>query len=239
MYSDLARWWPLISPPEEYAEESTVLQGLLGSGQLPVQTLLELGSGGGHVASHLTGLHLTLVDRSPQMLEVSRLLNPVAEHLVGDMRTIRLDRQFDAVLVHDAVDYLLTEDELRCLAQTIRAHLNVGGVAVIAPDHTTETFAPGTGWGGSDAPDGRGARYLEWSWDPDPDDGWTQTEFAFLLREPDGVVTHAAESHRFGLFPRQTWLDVLADAGLLPVAVGEQTTEDRPPRTFFVAGLPN
>jgi len=35
------------------------------------------------------------------MLELSRTINPELEHLVGDMRTIRLGRTFDAVLIHD------------------------------------------------------------------------------------------------------------------------------------------
>lgn len=55
---------------------------------------------------------LTLTDRSPEMQEVSRAVNPEAEHLVGDLRTLDLGRQFDRVLRHDAVMYLLTETEL-------------------------------------------------------------------------------------------------------------------------------
>ena len=40
------------------------------------------------------------------MLELSRTLNPDCEHLEGDMRTLRLGRTFDAVLIHDAVMYM-------------------------------------------------------------------------------------------------------------------------------------
>jgi trans-aconitate methyltransferase len=43
---------------------------------------------------------MTLVDLSPQMLEVSKRQNPDCEHVVGDMRTVRLGREFDAVFVH-------------------------------------------------------------------------------------------------------------------------------------------
>ena len=76
----------------------------------PVSTVLELGSGGGNNASHLKRhFTLTLVDRSPEMLELSRGLNPELEHVEGDMRTMRLDRTFDAVFVHDALAYILTE----------------------------------------------------------------------------------------------------------------------------------
>ena len=50
------------------------------------RTLLELGSGGGNMASHLKrDLRLTLTDLSMQMLDESRRINPEAEHLVGDI----------------------------------------------------------------------------------------------------------------------------------------------------------
>lgn len=240
MYTDLAAWWPLISPPQDYADEAVVLAGLLRSGQRPVRTMLELGSGGGHVAHHLSKdvESMTLVDLSPQMLTISSTLNPHCEHLVGDMRSVRLSREFDAVLVHDAVDYLLSEQDVGALAATIREHLAPGGVAVLAPDHVAETFEPGTQCGGCDAADGRGARYLEWTWDPDPRDSWVQGEYAFVLREADGYVHTAHESHRFGLFGRQRWIDLLTESGLPTVAVLEQTEEDRTPRTLFVAGRP-
>lgn len=242
MYTDLAEWWPVLSPPDEYADEAPFMAGLLRTGGRPIQTLLELGCGGGHLASHmpehLPDVSMTLVDLAEPMLAVSRALNPDAEHVLGDMRTLRLDRLFDGVVVHDAVDYLLARDELDALAATIAAHLKPGGVAVLAPDHVAEAFQPGTVWGGSDAPDGRAARYLEWTHDPDPNDTWAQADYAFVLHERDGAVRYEGESHRFGLFDIQTWLDVLGGVGLPATAVGEQTDEDRAPRTLFVAARP-
>jgi SAM-dependent methyltransferase len=234
-YGDLAPWWPLLSPPEEYAEEAAFLADLLSSASIPVREVLELGSGGGSNASHLKArFALTLVDLSPQMLEVSRRLNPECAHEVGDMRTVRLGRTFDAVLVHDAVDYLTTEDELAQLVATARMHCRPGGVVVLAPDATAETFAEGTDHGGTDAPDGRGARYLEWTWDPDPADTQVLTNYAVVMRAADGSVEVAHEVHRFGLFPTDRWLQLLADGGFVPQAVTEETSEDRPPRTIFV-----
>ena len=72
-------------------------------------TLLELGSGGGNNASHLKHrFECTLTDLSPEMLALSRTLNPECEHIEGDMRTLRLERTFDAVFVHDAIAYITT-----------------------------------------------------------------------------------------------------------------------------------
>jgi SAM-dependent methyltransferase len=238
-YGDLAAWWPLISPPQEYVEEAAFAARLLGSASIPVREVLELGSGGGHNAVHLKQrFAMTLVDLSDEMLAVSRRLNPECEHRQGDMRTIRLGREFDAVFIHDAVAYMTTQAELRQAIDTAFAHCRPGGIAVIIPDEIAETFAPETDHGGHDAPDGRGARFLEWAWDPDPDDSWTLTEYAFLLREADGSVRVVHETHRTGLFARDVWLRLMADAGFAPEAVPEETTEDRTPRELFVGRRP-
>ena len=86
-YGELAAWWPLISPPEEYAEEAAFAAALLRSASIPVREVLELGSGGESNAVHLKAdFAVTLVDVSEPMLEVSRALNPECAHACGDIR---------------------------------------------------------------------------------------------------------------------------------------------------------
>lgn len=41
-YGELAAWWPLISPPEEYEEEAAFAVGLLRSATHPVREVLKL-----------------------------------------------------------------------------------------------------------------------------------------------------------------------------------------------------
>ena len=144
--------------------------------------VLELGSGGGNNASHLkSSFTMTLVDRSPAMLDVSRALNPECEHIEGDMRDVRLGRTFDAVFVHDAIDYMMTEADLRGAMQTAFAHSRAGGVAVFVPDHTTETFEEDVDHGGDEGSDGRAVRYLFWT-TLDTRSGLVRTDYVFLLR---------------------------------------------------------
>jgi SAM-dependent methyltransferase len=213
-YERLADWWPLFSPHTEYDEEAADLLERLGpevtrSGA----TLLELGSGGGSLAFHLQRFRLTLTDLSPGMLAQSRRLIPNAEHIVGDMRTLRLGRQFDIVLIHDAVMYATTPADLQSTLRTAAAHCRARGTIAVLPDYVRETFAPGTDCGGEDAPDGRGLRYLEWRFDPDPDDDTYLVDYAFVLRNRDGAVTVHHDRHVEGLFARAQWLEWFAAAG--------------------------
>ncbi|MEY2433319.1 MAG: hypothetical protein QOC92_3044 [Acidimicrobiaceae bacterium] len=238
-YRELAVWWPLISAPEDYAEEAAFAATVITSASIPVHDVLELGSGGGNNASHLkASFAMTLVDLSEEMLAVSRRLNPECEHRRGDMREVRLDRTFDAVFVHDAVAYMVTEADLRQAIETAFAHCRPGGVAVFVPDETKEIFEESTGHGGHDGADGRAARYLEWTWDPDPEDTSTLTEYAFLLREANGSIEVVHETHPTGLFSRDVWLRLLAGAGFGPEAITEVTSDDRTPRELFVGHRP-
>jgi SAM-dependent methyltransferase len=215
IYSDLARWWPLFSPPSHYVEEAADLLPLIvASGDAPARTMLELGSGGGSLAYHFKSrLALTLTDVSPAMLEQNRAVNPECEHITGDMRTLELGRLFDRVLVHDAISYATTPADVRATIATAARHCRPGGGAVFVPDHVRETFVPETHSGGEDGSDGRGLRYLQWMYDADPADDIYEMEFAFILREADGSVHVESERHRSGCFPRESWLRWMEEAG--------------------------
>ena len=216
LYDSLADWWPVISPPSEYAEEAALYIGMIRSmARGPVREVLELGSGGGNNASHMKrAFALTLVEPAERMREISRALNPECTHVAGDMRFVRLGRTFDAVFVHDAVMYMATEDDLRAGLATVAAHLAPGGVALLAPDATTETFREVTEHGGGEDASGRRARYLRWTLPPELGETSYVTHYAFLLGEPDGTVRAAHDVHREGLFPRATWRRLFREVGL-------------------------
>jgi SAM-dependent methyltransferase len=227
-YTDLSEWWPLFSPPQHYVEETDDFLRRLAPLPPPgTTTLLELGSGGGSFASHLgRQFRLTLSDLSEGMLAQSRIINPDAEHVAGDMRTLRLNRQFDYVLVHDAVCYMTTLADLQAAIETAAVHCRPGGTVVFLPDYLSETFTPGSDCGGEDADTGRGFRYLEWHWDPDPADTTYTVDYAFLLREANGDVRVVHDRHIEGLFPRAAWLAAFDAAGLVASADRDEWGRD-------------
>ena len=115
MYAELASWFHLITAPEDYEEEAAFfVKALTDACDGTPRSVLELGSGGGNNASHMKArFEMTLVDLSADMLALSKTINPDLEHIEGDMRNVRLGREFDAVFVHDAVSYMTTKRDLR------------------------------------------------------------------------------------------------------------------------------
>lgn len=214
LYDTYAKYWPLLSAPADYAEEAAFYWQVMQSArQEPIRTVLELGAGGGNNASHLKRMaQLTLVEPSDGMRAHSARLNPECEHVAGDMRDVRLGRTFDAVFLHDAVCYMTTRADLRSALQTAFLHCAPGGVVLCCPDFVRETFRPDTDHGGHDGDD-VSFRYLEWSWDPDPDDDSYTVDYVVVVRHKDGAVQVDHDRHIEGLFSRAEWLTALKDAG--------------------------
>jgi Methyltransferase domain len=215
LYSNLAAWWPLLSPPEDYEDEATFFKKVINEQAAPpVKTLLELGSGGGNNAVHLKGgfTSVTLTDLSSDMLAVSQTLNPDCEHVQGDMRTVRLGRTFDVVFAHDALAYMTTLEALQQAIDTAFVHCRAGGLALFVPDSMTESFEEYAESGGGDG-DGRSLRYLEWVTDPDENDSLVEGDFVYLLREGDEPLRVEHDHHVYGLFPLAEWLRVIETAG--------------------------
>ena len=229
LYTELAGWWQLVSPTEDYADEAAFFKELFQAGN--AKTVLELGSGGGNVAWFLKkDFALTLTDISGAMLAESKKQNPELTHVEGDMRALRLGMTFDGVLIHDAIMYMTSEQDLRAALITAYEHCKPGGVVVIAPDWVAESFRPHTTHEGEDAGE-RGVRYLEWIWDADPNDTKVNYEFILALKEGDELRT-VVDRQVMGVFPRATWIRLLEDVGFEAHTVEDPSTDGERSEVF-------
>ena len=238
MYSDLAYLWPLISCHADYVDEAriwtSVLREKLGPGR---HLLLELGVGGGNNLHHIlyprcraepfpvgdcicnvdeeldAKFNAVAVDVSDAMLQHSRALNPTVEHRIGDMRSIDLGRKFNAVLIHDAISYMLSQDDIRATLHTARSHLNSGGVLVMAPDWFTETFRSPQLAHDIRRDTARHFTYIEYSHDPDPTDTTVESLIFCILERDDGTIDVQKDRHVTGLFSIETWLKLMNETG--------------------------
>jgi len=216
LYGELSEWWPTFSSPDDYREETAFFAStLIKQGDPAPRRVLELGSGGGNSAFHLKKrFEMTLVDLSPQMLAVSRALNPECEHIESDIRTVRMGRTFDAVFVHDAICHMTTEADLRAVMQTAFVHLRPGCVALFVPDFVRETFVENTDHGGNDTDRGS-VRFLQWTTDPDPRDTTYLVDFAILIRDEQGQTRLVHDRHTYGLFARAKWRGLMREVGFV------------------------
>lgn len=127
------------------------------------RSVLDLGCGTGQLAARLAeGRHVVGVDPAAAMLEVARV-RPGGEGVTwiqADARSVRLERQFDLVLLTGhAFQVFLSDEDQRALLSTIAVHLAPAGRFVFdtrnpafeewrewTPAHSKRRFeAPGLG----------------------------------------------------------------------------------------------
>ncbi len=213
LYKDLAWTWHIISPPEDYIPESEHYHTLYTThSKIPIRTLLNLGCGGGHVDWVLKQYYtITGIDISASMLTQAKKLNPEVEYKRGDMRTVRLRALFDAVLLHDSVNYMLSEKDLAAAFKTGYWHLKPGGVMLtFAEEYNTiqqnrVSFSTHT-------KDNTTITFIEHQHDPDMTDTTFENTFIYLIRKK-GKLEVQTDRHISGIFPLSTWWRLLRTIG--------------------------
>jgi ubiquinone/menaquinone biosynthesis C-methylase UbiE len=216
LYTDLAWLWPMWGDvAAEYAQYCQYVTGLIRQYAMrPAVTLLDVGCGGGkNVANLSREFTVTGLDLSPAMLGQAQALNPGCTFVEGDMRTCRLGRAFDAVLVDDAISHMNCRADLESALRTAYDHLNPGGVMVVTPDVTTETFQQNKTTTTAATKGNVDVVFVENAYDADPTDEQYETTILYLIRD-HGMLRIETEHWTMGIFALSTWTQLLQDVGL-------------------------
>lgn len=219
LYSDLAWLWPLWGDPDgEYAEWCAHVAAMIEKhARRAVKTILNLGCGGGKNVYNLKRRYcVTGLDLSEAMLANARKLNPDCTFVQGDMRDFVLPELFDAVLIDDAVSYVTSEEDLSRLLRAALQHLEPGGVMIVSPDATQETFQQNeTRVSCANAkakPEGVDVVFIENNHDPDPMDTVYEGLMIYIIRE-NGKLRVEVDHHELGLFAADAWPRLVREAG--------------------------
>lgn len=134
VFREYARYYDLLYRDKDYAGEAAYVHNLVQHYCPGAAALLNLGCGSGRHDRELAGLgyHVAGVDLAEEMLEVARQesggLAGVEYHL-GDVRSIRLGRCFDAVVsLFHVMSYQVTNDDVLAAFRTAHDHLSPGGL---------------------------------------------------------------------------------------------------------------
>ncbi len=211
-YNELAWADDLLTYPDEYGEEVAIYIDLIKrNSRGKPETLLHFGSGaGGHDAFLKNHFKVTGVDLSKGMLDKARARHPKIEYIEGDMRSVRLDRLFDAVVIPDCIDYMATEEDLNLAVMNASRHLKPGGVVLIV-GKTLKTFR-NNNFAYTGEKDGIHLTVLENNY-INPYKPFTYEASIFYLIRKEGELTVRSEIHYLGLFPESVWDKGFANAG--------------------------
>ena len=219
LYSDLAWLWPLWGDPSNYAPWCDAAAQLIRQHSLIAsRTVLNLACGGGKNAFNLKRhFEVTGVDRSPQMLDNARKLNPECTFLQVDMLNCSLGQQFDSVFVDDAVEGM-TQSELAAVFQTAFKHLRPGGVMVVSPGTAVprEKFEQNrtrvSRAVSSLKPANIDVVFIENDYDPDPTDNTYEFTIVYLIRE-NGKLQVEVDREIETFLSLDAWREAIREAG--------------------------
>jgi len=140
VFADYASYYDLLYHDKDYAAEAEYVAGLVRNCRPSTQSILELGSGTGIHASLLAekGFNVHGIERSREMLARSLALaekmTPGHGQLAfspGDIRDIRLNKRFDAVIsLFHVISYQTTSEDVTAAFETAKRHLKPGGIFI-------------------------------------------------------------------------------------------------------------
>ena len=216
LYDDLADLWPVLNPPDRGLSDADEIRRLADR-YLPDRgrrrSILELGVGcGGTLSCLAADFDVVGVDLSQVMLGHCRRLNPQVEVHHGDMRHIRLGRVFDIILIHDAINHLVTAVEIALTLETANVHLTPNGLLIVGPTYVRESFTDHAVEFDSQSQEDLEIGSMCHVSDPDPEDTLFELQVLLLIRR-GGYLRIEHDLQICGLFSTQAWLQLLWDAG--------------------------
>lgn len=198
---------------KDYRAEAESVAKLLGKLAPSARTMLDVACGTGEHARYLQADHDYVVhglDIEPAFVELARAKLPSARFWLGDMTSFDLGARFDVILcLFSSIGYLCevtkVEEALRCFRQ----HLEPGGLVLVEPWFTPESWNPGKVYVHLVESDGLHVIRMSHS---TVVGRVSILDFQYLIGSPEGIV-HEVERHSLGLFTRGEMSKCFAQAG--------------------------
>ncbi|MEM7414405.1 MAG: class I SAM-dependent methyltransferase [Gemmatimonadota bacterium] len=212
-YSQAAEFYDLLySAQKDYTREAELVARLIRGRSPEATSVLDVGCGTGAHAFGLQALGFDVdgVDVEPKFVEIAATKCPRGRFAVGDMRTLDLDRTYDAVVcLFSAIGYAQTLDGLQRSVTAMARLVSPSGVLLIdpwfSPGELTDGYIATLTASSEDVTVTRMSRTLI--------RGTTSIlEFEYLIGSGAGIERRS-ETHELGLFTEDQMRAALRDAG--------------------------
>jgi len=228
LFSETAAFYDLIYGKfKDFRKEAEQVAGLLKDVAPGARDLLDLGCGTGRHAATLQreyGYEIDGIDLEPTFVDLARERCPQGRFQVGDMADFDMGRSYDAVIcLFSSIGYVKTGERLASTARAIFRHLVPGGVALIEPWFTPDTYTPGRIYLTMVETEELTVTRMSWS---RVEAGISILDFQYLVGTEKGI-RHLQETHELALFTQGEMEGGLEASGLDLVRYQEGGLTDR------------
>jgi SAM-dependent methyltransferase len=212
MFTKSARYYDRLYAFKDYDKASHELHGIIQARHPSAVTLLDVSCGTGkHIERLRDHYHAEGLDLNPELLEIARARLPGVPLHVGDMTHFALGRRFDVITsLFSSIAYARTVENLWRTFQCFARHLNPGGLVILEPWFTPETYWTGTITANFvNDPDLK----IMWMYTSNRRDRIAILDIHYMVGTPAGIEQFV-EIHELGLFTRDEYEGAFADVGL-------------------------
>jgi len=214
LYRELGKYYNLIYHLKDYKKEVEIVKKLLLKyKKSDGKELLDVGCGTGQHLKYLKNyFSCTGIDVNKEMLEIARKNVKGVVYKQADMIDFNLNKKFDMIIcLFSSIGYVRTYSNLKKTIQNFSNNLKTGGVVLIEPWFTKDTFIPGklhmTTCDGEDIKLVR----LDFS---RVKGNISIIEMHYLIAEKRKGVKYFSDQHELGLFRIDKTLGFMRDADL-------------------------
>ncbi len=199
---------------KDYAGEAAAVAALVRAARPGAAALLDAACGPGSHLAHFAREfpHVEGLDLSGSMVAFTRDRLPGVPVHLGDLRDFDLGRRFDAITcLFCSISEVGDRAGVAAALRTFARHLEPGGVLVVEPWWSPETFLPGRVAATTVEVDGRTISRMSHA--VDQGDGTSRSSVHYVVGEPGTGVSHFADEHVLPLIPRDDYERAMVEAG--------------------------
>ena len=212
MYGPAGKYYDKLYSAKDYHKESRAIIETINSYCSKAHSLLDVACGTGGHLQHLSSQYdAEGIDLSGDLVSIARNRLPDVRIHQGDMISFKLGRSYDVVLcLFSSIGYVKTAANLNRAVNCMANHLNPGGILLIEPWFTKESWQPRPVYATFvDDPDVKVARIST----NKRQGKLSIIEMHYLVGTAEGVKYHK-ELHKMGLFAQHEMIDAYEKAGL-------------------------
>jgi len=213
MFSKSARWYDALYAFKDYQQEADQIIHTLQNEHPFARSLLDVACGTAEHDRYLAGHYqVDGLDINPEFVEIAARKNPHSQFFTADMTRFALGKTYDIILcLFSSIGYVRTLEKVVKTLACFKAHLNPGGLLLVEPWFTPETWKPHASVHmlTAETAEGKVCRMNV----SGQEERLSILDFHYLVGTPAGV-THFTERHELGLFTIEEMLVAFKEAGL-------------------------